>query len=144
MRARTTSRRLRRHGGFSIIELFVALSIVAILAAAGLAMFRSQSLKARRAEAVMGLKAIHRAQRSYFAQNNGFGDTFDELGLSLDGATRVDAQTLRGETYTFTMRALPLGGNARGNFQAIATGDLDPGDGVLDVLMIENGLTVSP
>lgn len=92
----------------------------------------------------MGLKAIHRAQRSYFAQNNGFGDTFDELGLSLDGATRVDAQTLRGETYTFTMRALPLGGNARGNFQAIATGDLDPGDGVLDVLMIENGLTVSP
>ena len=144
MRPSRSPRASRRRGGFSVIELFVAVGIVSILAATGYAVFRSQSQKTRRTEAVMGLKAIHRAQRAYYAQQNAFGDTFDELGLTLDGATRVDAQTLRGPTYTFTLRALPAGGNPRGNFQAIATGDLDPGDGVLDILMIENGLTVGP
>ena len=144
MTSGVVSRREQRRRGFTVIELLVAVSIVAILAAVGVTVFRSQSQKTRRTEAVMGLKAIYRAQRAYYAQQGAFGDTFDDIGVSLDGARRVDAQTLAGPTYTFTVRALPDGANPRGNFQAIATGDLDPGDGVLDVLMIENALTVGP
>jgi len=39
----------------------------------------------------MGLKAIYRAQRAYFAQQGSFGNDFDELGVSLDGATKAGA-----------------------------------------------------
>jgi hypothetical protein len=38
--------------------------------------------------------------------------------------------------------ALPSGGDPRGNFRAVATGDIDPTDPMLDILLIENRLTV--
>jgi hypothetical protein len=40
------------------------------------------------------------------------------------------------------MTALPIGPELRGNFRAVATGDIDPSDPMLDILLIENRLTV--
>jgi hypothetical protein len=56
----------------------------------------------------------------------------------------VDARTLQGRIYTYTMTALTQNGKVAANYQAVATGDIDPNDPVLDVLMIENDLTVGP
>lgn len=144
MRTGSRGRRKPVRNGFTLIELMISVGIIAILAAVGYSAFSGQTMRSKRSEATMGLKGIYKSQLSYLAANGTFGDTFDELGFTLEGATRVDPRTLRGRTYTFTVRALPDGANPRGNFQAIATGDLDPGDGVLDVLMIENGLSVGP
>ncbi len=144
MRTGPGGRRKPVRNGFTLIELMISVGIIAILAAVGYSAFSGQTMRSKRSEATMGLKGIYKSQLSYLAASGTFGDTFDELGFTLEGATRVDARTLRGKTYTFTVRALPDGANPRGNFQAIATGDLDPGDGVLDVLMIENGLSVGP
>jgi len=133
-----------RHSGFTLIEILLVVVLIGILATVALSGYRHQLMRARRVEAVIGLEGIHRSQQTYYANNDYYGDTFDEIGFSIDGARRVDARTIEGGVYTFGVMALPLDGNPRGNFQGRATGDLDPGDGVLDILIIENALTVDP
>ncbi len=122
----------------------VVVAIIGILSTVAYGVFKKQTMRAKRSEAIQALDAIHTAQLVYFAMNQQYGDTFDEIGFALDGGRVLDPNTIEGPIYTYTMRALPFDGQPRGNFQAIATGDLDPGDDILDVLMIENHLTVEP
>lgn len=126
----------RRAHGFTLIELVVVLAVVSILANMGYSAFRHQVMRARRTEAIVGLEAIQRAQQAQRSEFGRYADTFDEIGFSLDGGTRVDARTIQGSTYTFTLRAVTRNGDPRGSFEALATGDLDPGDGVFDILAI--------
>jgi prepilin-type N-terminal cleavage/methylation domain-containing protein len=128
--------------GYTLIELVVSLSILGILAGLAVPTFKTYTWRARRTEAIVGLGNIYRAQRAYFVEHHSYGDTFDEIGFGLEGGQRVDERTIRGRTYTFTVQALPLNGDPAGNFQAIATGDLDTSDDMLDVLLIENDLTI--
>jgi prepilin-type N-terminal cleavage/methylation domain-containing protein len=129
-----------RRRGFTLVELMIVVAIIGVLATLAQSTFRAQTQRARRAEAVVGLQSIRRAQVIYHNTNAIYGDTFDEIGFALEGAVHNDEHTQTAKTYTFTMRALPLDGNERGNYQAIATGDLDKGDAVMDILMIENQL----
>lgn len=133
---------LRRRRGFTLIEIMLVMAIMGFLAALAQTTYRSQTMRARRAEAVVGLQTIRRAQTIYYNTTSVYGDTFDEIGFALDGGQRIDERTLKAKTYTFTMKALPLDGNERGNYQAIATGDLDASDGMMDILMIENQLEI--
>jgi len=134
----------RRAAGFGLLELMLALAVLAILLGLAQTTFRQQLMKARRTEAIVGLQGILRSQQAYHVAQGIYGDTFDEIGFSLDGGRRIDARTIEAKTYTFEVRALPFDDDPRGNFQALATGDLDPGDGVLDILLISNHLTVLP
>jgi prepilin-type N-terminal cleavage/methylation domain-containing protein len=133
-----------RRTGFTLLELMVVVAIIGILSVVGLSIFKKQSMRANRSEAIQSLDAIHTAQAIYYTMHQQYGDTFDEIGFALDGARVLDPNTIEGPYYTYTMRALPFDGQPRGNFQAIATGDLDPGDDILDILMIENHLIVEP
>ena len=55
----------------------------------------------------------------------------------------IDQQTIQSKYYTYTLSAFAnLDGLANGNYQAVATGDPDPGDAILDILMIENGIII--
>jgi prepilin-type N-terminal cleavage/methylation domain-containing protein len=135
-------RRCERSAGFTLLELLVVLGILSILAAAGIPNFIKFVYKSRRAEAYQALRAVYVLQVQYQAETGVFADTFDELGFWLEGATRVDARTIQGPYYTYTLLALPLNGKPRRNYRALATGDIDPTDPVLDILMIENRLTV--
>jgi len=133
-----------RRAGFTVLELMVVVAIIGVLSTVAYGVFKKQTMRAKRAEAIQVLDAIHSAQLMYYAMHQQYGDTFEEIGFALDGGRNVDAQTIEGRTYIYTMRALPFDGDPRGNFQALATGDLDPSDEMLDILMIENHLTVAP
>ena len=136
--------RAPRRAGFTILELMVVVAIIGILGTVAYGVFKKQTMRAKRAEAIQILDAIHKSQLAYHAIHQHYGDTFDEIGFALDGGRRIDAQTIEGRTYTYTVRALPFDGDPRGNFQALATGNLDPSDEMLDILLIENHVTVNP
>lgn len=142
VRPPSTSPRNALRSGFTLLELLVVVAVVGVLAAVAFPSFRQQVKKAKRTEGITGLTAIYHQQTDYFRENNRYADTFDELGVPLAGVTKVDERTLVGRHYTFTLYALSQDGNPGANYQAIATADLDPGDAVLDVIMIENQLTV--
>jgi Tfp pilus assembly protein PilE len=120
----------------------IVAAILSILAATTLPDFIKLVYKSRRTEAWAALEAISAEQLAYRLETGGFADTFDELGFEIGGAERVDARTIQAPYYTYTMTALRVGDDLRGNFRAVATGDIDPTDPVLDILLVENRLTV--
>ena len=135
-------RRARKRAGFTLIELMIALAIVGILAASTIPDFIKLVYKAKRTEAWEALRAVYQMQVEYQAERGVFADTFDELGFQMPAGTRLDERTIQAPYYTYTMVALPSGDIPRANFRAVATGDIDPSDPVLDILMIENQLTI--
>jgi len=140
--ARRCSRAHRRRHGFTIVELFVALAIVGILAAVAVPSLAQLVHRSRRAEAYTGLRGIHDAQTYYESLYRVYAESFAQLGFELDGGEILSDGSIRGRHYTFTLQPVPLDGDPRGNFRATAAGDIDGSDPVLDILVIENRLTV--
>jgi type IV pilus assembly protein PilE len=132
----------KRSAGFTILEVLVVVAILAILATMAAPAGMRSVYKSRRDEAFQALRAISIAQSAYFALHDAYGDTFDEIGFALEGGRRIDERTIKGPVYTYTLAALEIDGRARGNYRAIASGNLDPTDEMLDILMIENNLKV--
>jgi prepilin-type N-terminal cleavage/methylation domain-containing protein len=139
---RTKERERRRHG-YTLIELMVTVSLIAFLGSLAYPSYAQFVAKSHRSEAIIALSAIYKWQLAYYSDHDVYADTFDQMGFSLAGATRVDARTLRGRFYTYTLTSLATNGIPGSNYQAIATGDIDPSDPVLDILMIENDLTIN-
>ena len=134
--------RAARSSGFTLIELVVVVAIIGILAMVAIPNFNKLATKSRRAEALEALHAISVAQTGFFTESGSYAPTFDILGFQIEGGVRVDATTIQGPHYTYTLAPLALNGNPNGNYRATATGDIDASDPFLDVVVIENQLTV--
>ena len=120
----------------------IVVGLIAVLSSVSIPIYTKHVRKAKRSEAFLILNSIYKAQIAYKATEGAYADNFDELAFSPPGAVRIDERTLQGSVYTFTMTALSKNGRAGANYQAIATADLDPGDPMMDILMIENDLTI--
>jgi prepilin-type N-terminal cleavage/methylation domain-containing protein len=132
----------RPSAGFTLIEMVVVLAIVGILALTTLPNLIKLSHKSKRVEAHSTLHAISAAQTAYFGEKGRYGDTFDEIGFALAGALPLDASTIQGPYYTYTLTAFDWKGIPNGNYRATASGDIDPSDPILDIRIIENQLLV--
>jgi prepilin-type N-terminal cleavage/methylation domain-containing protein len=130
----------RRRAGFSLVELVIVVAIIGILASVAIPNFRSYLMKSHRAEAYNGLTDIYRKQMAFYLENKRYGDTFTEIRFQIGGSTVIDANTIQGDNYTFTLETFDVGGVTSADYQAVATADLDPGDALLDIIMIDGGV----
>ena len=134
-------RRTRRRG-FSMAELVVVILIVGMLGAGLAPMYLRSVYRARRSEALFALRSIHDFQSVNYSTYGEYSDSLQALGFALDGGRQRSDGAYQGPYYTFTLSRWSLGGVANANYRATATGDLDRDDSTLDVVIIENALTV--
>jgi len=135
-------RGFRRIGGFSLVEVVVVIAIIGVLASIALPNLQKYVWRAKRNEAFINLNGIFKSQKAFRAANGRYGSTFDEIGFEISGATELDPNTIRSRYYTYTMEVFAVDGAPNANFSAVATGDLDPSDAMLDIIMIESGVTI--
>ncbi len=93
--------------GFSLIELIVAMAIIAILSAAAITVYTGSTLKARRTEAYSNLSALRMFQEQFFAENTTYAPTL----ASFPGFTADDLGSSSEYTYAIVsiINALPTG-----------------------------------
>jgi prepilin-type N-terminal cleavage/methylation domain-containing protein len=137
-----TPRSARRSGGYTLIEMLLVAVILGVLAAMAIPGFQTYSAKARRSEALIALKAIHTLQETFYADNLEYAGTFDDLGFEIVGGSAQADGSVIGDYYTYVLQTWDVDGETNANYRATATGDIDPRDAVLDILVIENRLTV--
>lgn len=128
--------------GFTLVEMMIVVAIIGVIAAIAIPGFMQYVYKARRTEALVALQVINDLQTLEFGNTGRYSNSFVELGFNVDGGELLNDSTVQGDHYTYTVEALTLNGVPFGNYRATATGDIDPSDSVLDVIIIENSLTV--
>lgn len=74
--------RTRRSRGFTLIELMIAVVVVALLAAVALPSFLDQIRKSRRSEAFTAISAAQQAQERWRGNNPEFTDSLPDLGIT--------------------------------------------------------------
>jgi type IV pilus assembly protein PilE len=136
-------RKSRRSAGFTLIELMVVVATIGVISAIAIPSLQKYVWRAQRNEAYLNLNGIYKAQVSYFTETGAYADSFGALGFEILGGKLLDPQTIESQYYTYTLDAFPnTDGVANGNYQAVATGDPDPTDAILDILMIENDIII--
>lgn len=120
----------------------IVVAIIGVLASAAVPNYMSYVYRSRRSEAMHTLQAIHTFQSEYYGTNGEYADSFEELGFTVSTGTLVDDRTIMAPFYTYTLMALNMNGVPRANYRVVAAGDIDPTDPVLDILVIENQLTI--
>lgn len=134
--------RRNRDGGFSLVELMIVVAIIGVISSIALPNMQMHARRAKRSEAFVNLAGIFTAQKVYYTEQGSYGATFDDLGFEISGATQLDSTTIQSQYYTYTLEAFDVDGVSNANYSAIATADLDPGDAMLDIIMIESGVVI--
>lgn len=117
-------------------------AILGVLASAAASQYRTYLYKARRSEAFYGLRATAQEQKIFYAKNRRYSDSFAELGPPLESGRLTNDGAFHGRYYTFTLNTWDLGDQPDANYRATATADLDPSDDTLDIVIVENRMTV--
>jgi Tfp pilus assembly protein PilE len=126
-----------------LVELMIVLACIGVLSAIAIPSLKKYVWRAERSEAYSTLSGIYKSQLTYFIDNGRYADDFNSLGFGIVGGQMVDPQTIQSKYYVYTISAFAdADGNANGNYQAVATGDRDESDAMLDILLIENDLTI--
>ncbi|MDO6763903.1 type IV pilin protein [Agarivorans sp. 1_MG-2023] len=103
--------------GVTLIELMIAVAIVAILAAVGYPAYTSFVAESRRTEAMKELATLAVLQEQYYADNAEYSSTLAALGMAASGATSYNTEnayysitlTTSSASSTFTVKATAQG-----------------------------------
>lgn len=143
---KTTSTRrapcARRALGMTLIEIVIVVAIIGLLASVAIPTFRNFTYKARRVEGITGLRQLFQIQTSYYSDKGVYSDSFADLGFSMEQGQLQGDGSYQVDWYTYTVETWDVNGQADANFRGTATGDIDPMDPVLDIIIIENRLRI--
>ena len=98
-----------RHGrgsGFTLIELVIAMVVMAILAAIAIPMYMSQVRESRRTDARSALLELASREERYFATNNAYTNSATDLGYAGWGS----GYPIGSGYYYIDQPSLPAGG----------------------------------
>jgi prepilin-type N-terminal cleavage/methylation domain-containing protein len=115
--------------GFTLIEVMIAVAIVATLAALAIPRYHASVFRAQRVEAVLDLETINIAQMSHYGVYDRFTADFEHLDHGSAGALEAPS-VHRGRRYTYTL-SQPWGARS---WVCTASADLD-GDPWPDLLV---------
>ncbi len=114
---------IRAAGGFTLVELMVAVLIVGILAAIAVPSYSNYVRKGRRTDAKSALLDLASLEERYFSVNNSYSETTTQLGyaggwpVTVGGGyytiatpTVVAATTTAAATFSLTATVTTLGG----------------------------------
>jgi len=111
--------RASRSRGFTLIELMIALAVVAILASIALPAYQGQVRKSRRTEAKNALLDLAGREERLYATTNAYGATDSSLGYGTAGVASFNVGTnyynvvisnvTAGPPATFTLTANAIG-----------------------------------
>ena len=125
----------RGSAGFSLIEIVVAVAIVAIIAAIAIPSYKDKVYKGRRADATTALADLANRMESYYAKNNTYATATIATGA---GATDVlPSAASAGGSYTLSIVAAGTTATAY-RIQAVPTGP-QAGDALCGTLSITSG-----
>lgn len=103
------------YGAFSLMELMVVVSIIAILAAIGIPTYRHSVVKTHRADGQLALLKLSSTLENYYLEKHTYnGATFDALGqraFSPENYYRL-AIILERDGQSYQLQAIPLGPQA--------------------------------
>lgn len=104
--------------GFTLLEVMIAVAVVAILAAIAYPGFQSQVRKARRSDAIAAIGAVQQAEERWRASHPSYTGTLGAGGLNVQTLSREGYYTLAitghtATTYTVTATAVSDKSQAR-------------------------------
>jgi type IV pilus assembly protein PilE len=103
-----------RHRGFTLIEVMIVVSVIAVLSSVALPSFEAQLQKARRADALISVMTIQAAQERFRSNNNTYGSLADIGVASVSPSKHYALQSSSTGTDAFEVIATATGTQARG------------------------------
>lgn len=126
----------RRPAGFTLIELMVAVAIIAVLAAIAYPSYTDQVRKGRRADAKQALLDLAARQERFNTVNNRWATTTAELGYAA-AAFPLAVQSGGGVSYRVDLQV----DNSLGNYTATAAPvNLQAADGCGSFILDQQGV----
>ena len=95
----------KKQKGFTLIEVAIAIAIVAITAIIAIQLFTSQARKGRRIDAINALLAISLAEERYRSNNSQYGtlaQVYNSVTTSTEGYYTLAISNVSGTSYTVT------------------------------------------
>lgn len=81
MHPRHCTHNRRRRGGFTLVEVMIALVVVAVLAMIAMPLYQDSVRKSRRAEAFTALAALQQSQERWRGNNAGYSTSLSDLNV---------------------------------------------------------------
>lgn len=107
----------QRQRGFTLIEVMIALVVVALLAAIAYPSYLQQVVKSNRSTAQSHLMDIAQRQQQYLLDNRSYAADVATLSLttptSVSGLYTISIAVVAGPPPTFTATATPIAGKAQ-------------------------------
>jgi type IV pilus assembly protein PilE len=108
--------RASRLRGFTLIELMIAVAVVAILAAVALPSYQEHIRRSVRAEAQAYMMAVAARQQQFLVDTRGYAATLADVGVTMPaGVARAYTATMPAPSVvppTFTLTLTPQGAQA--------------------------------